>query len=142
MPLSHLYYHFVWATHERMPLITPIREAALYEFIQHKVKELGGSVYAVGGIEDHIHLIATAPPSIALSEYIRLIKGSSSRYINSNYSDPNAKFKWQQEYGVFSISKRNLDSAIAYVQNQKHHHATGEIFPSLEPDSLPLPTRS
>jgi putative transposase len=141
MPLCHLYYHFVWATHDRLPLITPVLEASLYQFVDHKTTEIGGYLYAIGGIEDHLHLIATTPPSLALSEYVKLIKGSSSRYINANYPPPNAAFRWQREYGVFSVSKRNLEQAIAYVQHQKHHHATGTTFPTLEPDALPKPTR-
>jgi putative transposase len=142
MPLCHLYYHFVWATHERLPLITPVREALLYPFIRHRTSHLGGSVYAIGGIADHIHLIATIPPNLAVSDYVRLIKGSSSRCMNVNAASPPAKFKWQQEYGAFSVSERNLKTAIAYVQNQQQHHAEGTIFPLLEPDALPLPTRS
>jgi putative transposase len=141
MPLCHVYYHFVWATHNRLPLISANRETALYSFIRLKTGELSGTVYAIGGVEDHLHLIAAIPPSVALSEYIQRVKGSSSRYINMNYPDPNATFKWQQEYGVFSISKRNLDKAMAYVQNQKHHHATGTIIPSIEPEALLNPSR-
>jgi putative transposase len=139
MPLWNLYYHFVWATHERRPLITPIREAPLYQFIDHKTTELGGSLHAIGGIADHIHVIVSSPPSLALSEYIRLIKGSSSRYLNANYPNPSAKFKWQQEYGVFSISPKNLDLAITYAQTQKRHHAQGTTFPQLEPDAIFTP---
>ncbi|BAU09952.1 transposase IS200 [Leptolyngbya sp. NIES-3755] len=79
MPLWKLYYHFVWATHDRFPLITPDQEASLYRFIQHKTNELGGHLHAVGGIEDHLHLIVSTPSSLALSDYVRLIKGSSAR---------------------------------------------------------------
>jgi putative transposase len=109
MPLCHLYYHFVWATNDRLPLITPVREASLYKFIHYKTKEIGGYVYAVDGMTDHLHIIATTPPSLALSEFIRQIKGSSSRYINANFPDFGHKFQWQSEYGAFSVSKRNLD---------------------------------
>lgn len=140
MPLWNLYYHFVWATHQRRPLITPIREAPLYQFIHHKTHQLGGRLHAVGGIADHIHLIVSIPPSLAPAEYTKAIKGSSSRYLNVNHAHPDAKFQWQEEYGVFSISERNLSLAIAYVQNQKHHHSAGTLFPSIEPDALPTPT--
>jgi putative transposase len=142
MPLWSLYYHFVWATHDRLPLITPVREAPLYQFIQRRVDELGGCLHTIGGIEDHVHLVVSIPPSLALSESIKLIKGSSSRYLNVNYANPAAKFKWQQEYGVFSISKRNLNLAVDYAQNQKRHHAEGTTIAALEPDALPLPPDS
>ncbi len=142
MPLWELYYHFVWATHDRLPLITPDREASLYRFLHHKTNELGGYLHAVGGIEDHLHMIVSISPSLALSQYVRLIKGSSSRYVNANHPNLNTKFGWQNEYGVFSINKKNLELAIAYVQNQKSHHADNAIFPHLEPDALPNPKSS
>ena len=117
-------------------MITPIREAPLYQFIDYKTTELGGSLHAIGGIADHVHVIVSSPPSLALSEYVKAIKGSSSRYLNANYPNPSAKFKWQQEYGVFSISPKSLDRAIAYAQTQKHHHAHGTTFPHVEPDAI------
>jgi putative transposase len=142
MPLWKLYYHFVWATHDRLPLIAPIQEASLYPFIHHKTNELGGCLHAIGGIEDHLHLIVSTPPSLALSDYVRLIKGSSARYMNANFPDSSTKFRWQNEYGVFSISQKNLDLAIAYAQNQKRHHAENTIFSHLEPDALLSPKHS
>ncbi len=136
MPLWELNYHFVWATHQRQPLITSVREPTLYRIIQARTHELGGCVHAIGGIADHIHVIASIPPNIAPSESIKLLKGRSSRYLNMNHPDPDAHFKWQEEYGVFSISERNLNLAIAYVQNQKHHHANQTIFPKIEPGAF------
>ncbi len=141
MPLWKLYYHFVWSTHKRLPLITPIRETPLYQFIHHKTDELGGCLLAIGGIADHTHLIVSIPPSLALSQYVKAIKGSSSRYLNVYHANSDTQFKWQQEYGVFSISEKNLSVAMAYTQNQKHHHSQGTTFSRLEPDAI-LSTRS
>ncbi|GAP95297.1 hypothetical protein [Leptolyngbya sp. NIES-2104] len=58
--------------------------------------------------------------------------------MNANHAF-HIKFAWQNEYGVFSISPKNLDRAITYAQNQKTHHAENTIFPHLEPDALPQP---
>ncbi len=136
MSLWKLYYHFVWATHQRLPLITSSREAPLYQFIQHKTNDLGGYLRAIGGIDDHVHLIVSIPPSLALAQYVHLVKGSSSRYMNRYYADPDALFKWQQEYSVFSISEKNLTIALHYVNHQKRHHAKSKLLLHLEPDAL------
>jgi putative transposase len=93
MSLWKLYYHFVWATYQRLPLITPVLEEPLYQFIRQKTDELGGYVHAIGGISDHAHLIVSIPPSIALSHYAEGIKGSSSRYLNAHHANPTARFK-------------------------------------------------
>ncbi|WP_082690112.1 transposase [Leptolyngbya sp. NIES-2104] len=44
--------------------------ASLYQFIHHKTKKLGGCLHAIAGIEDHLHLIVSTPPSLALSDYV------------------------------------------------------------------------
>lgn len=136
MPHWNLNYHFVWATQQRQPLITPIREVPLYHWIKSRTHQLEGCLHAIGGIADHVHLIVSIPPNLAPSAYVKLIKGGSSRWITLNHPDPQIKFKWQNEYGVFSISDRNLHHAVAYVQHQKQHHTNGTIFPTVEPDTL------
>ncbi|KAM3102455.1 IS200/IS605 family transposase [Phormidesmis sp. 146-12] len=136
MPLWELNYHFVWATHQRLPLITPVRETILYHIIKARTHELGGCLHAIGGIADHVHVIVSIPPNIAPAEYVKAVKGRSSRYVNLNHPDLKPKFKWQEEYSVFSVSKRTLNAAIAYVQNQKHHHANNTISQKIEPDAL------
>ncbi|MEO1623137.1 MAG: IS200/IS605 family transposase, partial [Cyanobacteria bacterium J06632_3] len=94
MSLWKLYYHLVWSTHERLPLITPKREAALYRYCNNKADALGAHLYAIDGIDNHVHLIVSIPPKIAIAEFVRRIKGSSSHYLNSSYPDDGSfKFK-------------------------------------------------
>ena len=79
---------------------------------------------------DHIHIIVSIRPSLSISDYVKYIKGSSSRIINLNYQ--NQAFAWQREYGVFSLGGKQLQGAIAYVQNQKIHHHSNQIIYALE----------
>ena len=137
MSLWKLYYHLVWSTHERLPLITFKREAALYEYCNNKADALGAHLYAIGGIDNHVHLIVSIPPKIAIAEFVRRIKGSSSHYLNTRYPEEDCcKFKWQQNYGVFSLDHKQLDFAIAYTQNQKQHHLNHTTLLAIEPEAL------
>ncbi|MEM8501571.1 MAG: IS200/IS605 family transposase [Cyanobacteria bacterium P01_D01_bin.1] len=137
MSLWKLYYHLVWSTHERLPLITPKREAPLYQYCNDKANALGAHLHAIGGIDNHVHLIVSIPPKIAIAEFVRRIKGSSSHYLNSRYPDDDCgKFKWQQNYGVFSLGRKQLDFAIAYTQNQKQHHLNHTTLHAIEPKAL------
>jgi putative transposase len=70
MPYYRLFYHMVWATKNREPLITVEFETSLHNVIAAKAKKLGAFVYTAGGVEDHIHLVATVPPKIALADFI------------------------------------------------------------------------
>jgi len=132
MPLWKLYYHVVWSTHDRQPLITPAREPQLYGYIARKVDALGCILHAIGGIDDHIHLVVSIPPRLAIADFVKHIKGGSAHDLNHSYPGASPKFGWQNEYGVFSLGSKQLDRAIAYVQNQKDHHQNGTIVASLE----------
>jgi putative transposase len=76
---------------------------------------------------------------------MKRIKGSSSHYLNQNFSH-HPKFAWQEGYGVFSLGGKQLDTAIAYVQNQKIHHQQNTTISMLEKidhnDDAPQPYNS
>ena len=59
------------------------------------------------------------------------VKGVSSSGLNAT-EFPLQNFGWQEGYGVFSLSQRDLQEVIAYVQNQKVRHAEKRLKLSLE----------
>jgi putative transposase len=132
MALWRLYYHLVWATKERQPLINSDREDELYRYIIAKADALACIVHAIGGVEDHIHLIVSIPPTLAIAEFVKKIKGSSAHYLNQALSASLDKFGWQEGYGVFSLGGKQLEQAVEYVKNQKAHHLNGTAIASLE----------
>ena len=131
MNLWRLYYHLVWGTKERQPLISSAKEAKLYPYIIGKADNLGCITHAIGGIEDHIHLVVSIPPHLSISDFVKQIKGSSSHYLNQIFKN-SSKFIWQEGYGVFSLGFKQLDKAIAYTKNQKQHHQQGTVNAYLE----------
>ncbi|MEZ2227323.1 IS200/IS605 family transposase [Microcoleus sp.] len=131
MAMWRLYYHLVWATKERQPLIHPQRETELYNYIIGKADTLNCIVHAIGGTENHIHLIVSIPPRQSIAEFVKNIKGSSSHYLNQILQNPN-RFGWQEGYGVFSLGQTQLEQAVAYVINQKQHHLGNTVNSHLE----------
>jgi putative transposase len=132
MSIWRIYYHLVWATSDRTPLITDRLCPGLYQYIRAKAESLDCPVHGIGGLEDHIHLIVSIPPKLAIAQFVKRIKGSSSYYINHTFLDQT--FAWQREYGVFSLGGKQLPDAIAYVENQKQHHANRTLIRALEPE--------
>ena len=130
MALWRLYYHLVWATKERQTMIDNEREARLYSYIVSKADSLNCIIHAINGTDNHIHVIASIPPRLSIAEFVKRIKGSSSHYLNQNSNAP--KFIWQEGYGVFSLGQKQLDIAIAYVENQKIHHQQNTTLYMLE----------
>ena len=131
MAYWQLYYHFIWGTKNRLPLIESALEPDLYRVIAAKAQDMGGFVHAIGGIEDHVHLAVSLPPKLAPAKFIGDVKGNSSHYVN-HVVKPDFEFHWQDEYGVLSFGERNLASVVRYIHNQKGHHAGGTLIAAME----------
>jgi putative transposase len=131
MPYWKLYYHFVWSTRNRLPVIDATLEPELHRVIAAKVKDLGGFTHALGGMDDHTHLAVSFPPKIAVAKFIGDVKGNSSHYVN-HVIKPAFEFYWQEEYGVLSFSEKNLSAVVKYIHDQKKHHTEGDLIPTME----------
>src|SRR6188474_891728 len=95
---SEINFHITWHTKNNSPLITPKVELRLFHFITHKILESPGVLlHAIGGIEDHMHIAISPPPTIKPSEWIGKLKGSSSHHINQLFG--RKSLEWQLGYG-------------------------------------------
>jgi len=135
MGFWRLNYHLVWATKNRENILTDAVEIIVYPYIVNKANELGAYVYAINGVEDHIHLIVSVPPPISISQFVKRIKGASSHYVNSR-KIIDGLFTWQKGYGVLSLGEKQKKLAIDYVEKQKEHHWQKETVSWLERESL------
>lgn len=130
MPYCQLYYHLVWATKKREPLLTADREAVIFDFLRSKAIGLGGVIYALNGTENHVHMVASIPPRIAVATFVGQLKGVAAARFNKQ--SPQPPLYWQEEYGAFTIDGKRLAHVVAYVERQKEHHAEGTVIPILE----------
>ncbi|HYJ79587.1 MAG TPA: IS200/IS605 family transposase [Longimicrobiaceae bacterium] len=126
---SQLYVHAVWSTWERVPLIVPEREAVIYRAIHQQCSAVGAEPIAIGGVEDHVHVLVRFPPTVAVSQLIGRMKGASSRMVEQVSRHP---FRWQAGYGAFTVGTRHVPAVRAYVLNQAEHHRTGTLVKTLE----------
>ncbi len=129
MAYWRLFYHFVWTTKNREPLIAPSIEPNIYRFLHAEAKKMYVPLFVIGGIEEHVHVLTAVRPAVSLADFAQQLKGSSSRFISLEFKMP---FEWQEGYGVFSVSEEDVPTVIKYVENQKQHHAQGTIIPEWE----------
>ncbi|HWS88450.1 MAG TPA: IS200/IS605 family transposase [Pyrinomonadaceae bacterium] len=122
MPHTHtnLLTHVVFGTKDRMPLIPSELKHQLHAYMGGIVRELGGKAYIVNGTTDHVHLLISLPPALALSDVVRVLKTNSSRWMRSEKKA--GKFGWQPGYGAFSVSQSNVKAVAAYIDKQEEHH--------------------
>jgi putative transposase len=131
MPFWRTFYHLVWATKKREPLISPDVEPQLYGYLQAKARELGVEVFAIGGWTDHIHLVVSIPPRLSVAEVVKALKGASAFHLNHGAALA-GHFAWQRGYGVLTVGEKQRPAAEAYVQRQKEHHRSGSTNSWLE----------
>lgn len=118
---SALYYHFVFSTKNRHSYISAEHESRVWAFIGGIARKNGYAPIQIGGTDDHIHALISAKTSDAPSRIAQHLKGESSKWIHETFPEWR-EFAWQDGYGVFSVSKSNVDAVAQYIANQREHH--------------------
>lgn len=121
-----IYIQIVFAVAGHINLIEKNWKDELYKYITGIIKNHDQKLVAIGGIENHIHILIGLKPNIALSDLVRDIKANSSRFINERRF-VKGKFSWQEGFGAFSYSHSQLNDVVRYIQNQEEHHKTNNF---------------
>ena len=129
----HLYCHLVWGTWRRLPLIDSAIESTIHASIIKKCHELGATPIAIGGVEDHIHLLVQFNPTHRIANLVKEIKGYSSHLVNHVEQTEN-RFGWQRGYGAFSVGFQEMPKIEKYIDKQKQHHFNGSLLSQYELD--------
>ncbi len=119
--LTSLNYHIVFSTKGREPWLHAEIRARLWPYLGGMARESGLHAWIVGGVEDHVHLLVSIPPALAVSKAVQMIKGGSSHWIKQAYPKL-AVFAWQDGYGAFSVSHSQLAAVREYIATQEEHH--------------------
>ena len=122
MPSTHtsLYYHLIFATKNREPLIAPAWRHRLHDYLGGIVGNMGGIPQGIGGVADHVHLLVSLKASHCLADFVRDLKKSSSTWVSTTIPEP--RFRWQEGYAAFTVSASNREAVQVYVANQEEHH--------------------
>jgi putative transposase len=134
---TELFYHFAWSTHRREKTISVQWENRLYDFIKNKCLQLRCPLLESNGTDDHIHVLLRGNTNLSPAKIAHDIKGASSFMVNKN-GFCNYRFGWQDGYGAFSVSPRDVDMISHYIRTQKRHHGAGEFHKEWEPEDDPV----
>jgi REP element-mobilizing transposase RayT len=122
MSYVQLLVHAIVRTYKSEPTL-PTNEKVkfLYQEIWGIIKNKGGYLYRINSITDHVHLLFSIPPTIALSDFMQALKGSSSKILKTveGFEQFTA---WGEGYAAISKSMEDRDKVIRYIINQQEHH--------------------
>lgn len=123
---SKILIHYVFSTKNREKIITVKLQERLWSYMGGIARENNMKALAIGGIEDHVHLLVSLPTTLSIAKAIQLIKGASSKWVHDTFPNYD-NFKWQGGYGAFSVSSFSKKGLIDYINSQKKHHL-GQSF--------------
>ena len=118
---TSLYYHVVFSTKNRVQCISPEIEHRVWAYLGGVARKHHMTALQVGGVEDHVHALVIAPPTLAPSQIAQALKGDTSKWIHEEFP-PLRSFAWQDGYGAFTVSKSSLPEVVRYIKNQREHH--------------------
>ena len=122
--MAHTYcsslFHCVFSTKERRRIIAPDVQPRLWAYMGGIAREHDLKAIAVGGTDDHVHILLSLPSTAPIAKAMREIKSASSRWMHETCDLPD--FEWQEGYGAFSIGQAQVVATLAYIAGQQEHH--------------------
>jgi len=112
---SKLYLHLVWATKYRADLLTPKVERFVHQRIRAIATQQDIDVIAINSAWDHTHVLAEWQPRHSIADIVRFWKPATSRTWNAQREQYERELYWQNGYGVFSLSQKQVPPVRQYV---------------------------
>ena len=120
---TQIYYHIVFSTKNRDPVLLPERREELFRYVWGIIRNKNSHLYRINAVEDHLHILSSLHPSVALADFIKDIKVASTGWIKEQRLFPHFN-GWQDGYGAFTASHADKDRLIEYIKNEQEHHRT------------------
>ena len=127
-------YHIIWGTKYRNKWMTVDLENEIKQILHDIASENGFTINHIEiGLDDHVHLLVSAPPKLSVTVIVKCLKGTSSfrlfrlhPELKKFYWNKEDRHIWSPSYFVESIGITNMDAVDKYIDDQrlkeqKHH---------------------
>ncbi len=118
---TQIYYHIVFSTKDRAPVLAENGRESLFKYIWGIIEKRKSRLYRLNGTMDHLHILTSLHPTVTLADFVKDVKMGSSYWIRRNnlflgFSN------WQDGYGAFTHSTEDKDRLSQYIKRQEEHH--------------------
>lgn len=114
-------YHIVFRTKDSRKTIVPVHSRELYAYFLGIIRNKNCKLYRINGTENHIHMLCDLHPSIALADFMRDIKATTSIWLKQSGKFPDFN-GWGNGYAALTYGWRDKDMIANYIKNQQKHH--------------------
>lgn len=116
--------HLVFVTKYRRDVFTEEMLVRLEELFDETCLQMEGNLLEFNGEDNHVHLMVSCPPKLALATLVSKLKGKSSYFLRQEYWE---KIKnklwgnhfWSPSYCAVSCGGASLDVIKEYIESQK-----------------------
>jgi putative transposase len=114
-------YHLVFRTKDSRKTLVQEHSSELYAYLMGFIRNKNCFLYRINGMEDHLHILCDLHPTIALADYMRDIKASSSIWLKQSGKFPDFK-GWADGYAALTYGCKDKEMIVNYIKNQQEHH--------------------
>lgn len=101
----------------------------LHSYLGGIIRSMNGIAEIVGGVEDHVHMLASLRPVHSVADVMRDLKKDSTNWVKQNFD---RRFAWQEGYAAFTVSPSATDAVRNYIANQEAHHGKDSFVDELK----------
>ena len=116
-----LYFHLVWTTRDRRPMIDAATASWLDRFFRRTAINERVEVIELAILRTHVHIIVRTSERLDLGRLAQMLKGGSS-YAASRLPENKVGLRWAREYSASTVSPSRLRAAIDYLKRQGQRH--------------------
>ena len=118
-----LYYHIIWTTRGRLPLLNAELAAFLGRYLRNIARQERAHVLEMGIVTTHLHLLVRTDPQTELSRLVQRFKGGSAHQANVERLGQGADgLRWAKGYTLETVSPRTLEAVRQYLRTQPERH--------------------
>jgi putative transposase len=114
-------YHIIFRTKSSKRTLVPGHMNEFFAYTMGIIKSKNCILYRINAVEDHVHFLSDLHPGVALADYMREIKASTSHWIKDKGIFPYFA-GWADGYAALTYSWQEKDTIINYIKNQQEHH--------------------
>jgi putative transposase len=127
----YLFVHVILEVGERKPLLTNVLRVVYFAWLRKTMLEKGVRLHAIGGAEDHVHMLVQLHPAQNLMQVVRQLKDESLTFIGSNHFSKEP-FSWQEDYTAFTVSPGAFRQTSDYIERQEEYHQGKTLAQEME----------
>ncbi|MCK5118927.1 MAG: IS200/IS605 family transposase, partial [Candidatus Latescibacteria bacterium] len=111
-----LYYHFVWVTKHREPMLVDKIKKDIGNLLIERCRDLNYHILEMAVMPEHVHLLLSLKPTDFLPKVATYLKGGVSRAFNISHEDC---LDWTDGYSVDTVGKMGLQTVCEYIVRQR-----------------------